>query len=68
MPHTVKYVTKVREISEVVLRGLLDYSDGWVVAADDLDEWLEKFKGKQVALTITTFDRDESHLLPEADR
>lgn len=52
-----------------------DHSGGWRVTrspigppsasdSDDLEEWLEKFAGKEVVLSIRTFERDESHLLP----
>ena len=73
MPKSVRYVTKLVDISGVDLEGVLemrpDKSEndywGWHVGDDDLDTWLTKFDGKRVKLTIQTFEKDESHLLPD---
>lgn len=81
MPKSTRYVTKLTEISCVVLEGKLgyvyeaypnpDHLGSWQViqsatATDDVEEWLEKFDGKHVTITIETHERDESHLLPQA--
>lgn len=69
---SVSYRTLVTEISAVTLVGTLelhsydtvlgDDSD-WFVGDDRLGEWLEKFDGKAISLTIETSGQDESHLL-----
>ena len=75
MPASVKYVTKVVNISEVELTGKLHWEQSndpddyghWAVGTDNLQEWLDKFDGKHVYLTIKAPARDESHLLPKED-
>jgi hypothetical protein len=65
MPHSVKHITKIIDVSEVQFRGVLEEGDyeTWVVSyitdpqgpikKDVLDDWLEKFKGHRVHITIT---------------
>lgn len=72
MTLTTKYITKIVEIGEVGMSGKLDYvwsdedeSGAWRVGKYNLEEWLEKFKGRYVFLTISNSDRDESKLLEE---
>ena len=66
MPKRVSYVQKVIGISAVVLEGELAYKESWQVGEDFLEEWLERFDGKRVRLTLEDLGagRDESHLLP----
>lgn len=67
MPKSIAYVTKVSEISAVEFEGEIRYDDdngAWAIGEDNLEEWFERFKGKRVYLSIKTFERDESHLLP----
>lgn len=68
---SVTYRTLVKEISAVTLVGKVDFHDvgddfdsaAWFVGDDRLEEWLEKFDGKTISLTIETSGQDESHLL-----
>lgn len=67
MPKSVEYKTKLVTISAVELQGHLSYRDGgWYVGNDGLDEWLDKFSARYISLAIKDFERDESHLLPQA--
>ena len=78
MPREVSYVTKVQEISRVLLAGqldnrLIDPTDrdagyGWFVGDDNLETWLDKFCDKAVMVEIKTYTRDESHLLPDSEK
>ena len=65
----VTYQTKIVNVKKVTLVGELSYQDeGWMVKGssreDYLWEWLEKFAGRSVAITIkATGEQDDSHLL-----
>ena len=71
-PKNVRYVTKLVSVSAVTLEGTVSYRDdvfgGWAVGTDSLEEWLEKFSGRVVRLTIEVLgEPDEGHLLPEEE-
>jgi len=81
----IKYKTKIVAVSEVQLVGTLGYYDarafgewdidGWGIddgthiPCEAIDEWLEKFDGKEVLITIKLIDGslDEEHLLRNAE-
>ena len=72
MPASIKYTTKIIGISEVVMNGRLKFNEGdWVVktnsSQDRLEEWLGKFDGQYVTITIKNWVEDEAHLLPEEE-
>ena len=93
MPRSSTYVTKVQELTAVVLQGRLELVDPaphdpdvfseWRLVGDyggngkdgkhsdrydRLEEWLDRFAGQEVTISIKTYERDESHLLPPEEQ
>ena len=81
MPTSTHYITKLTELQGADFFGKLYYreekddpdrSGYWAIEGggqlDNLEEWLERFDGKTVRLSITTMARDEAHLLPKGEK
>jgi len=81
MPKSIRHVTKVIEVAAVSFEGELVFhhtpeSGYWAIKTtnslngstqyESLEEWLEKFEGKRVTITIDAGGYDESHLLDNA--
>lgn len=85
MPKRISYKTKIVGISKVQLVGTLGYYaadafgewdiDGWGIedgihySHEAIDEWLEKFDGEEVSITIELIDGslDDKRLLRNAE-
>ena len=65
MPSRVTHLTKIVDVKEVEFHGELDFDfEGWTVEGEAIEEWLEKFRGKRVRITIVNLDHpDDSHML-----
>lgn len=78
MPTSTQYITKLSELKGATFFGKLYYEDDkdnpdslgfWAIKGssgqiDNLVEWLDRFEGKVVRLSIETTEKDEAHLLP----
>ena len=55
MPKSLKYITKITGITEVSLAGKLELellNSIWNVGDESLEEWLSRFSGHNISVTI----------------
>ncbi len=82
MPTSTRYITKLTELKGANFFGRLYHDEDkdnpdsfgfWAIDGlgatkiDNLEEWLSRFEGKFVRISIETTDEDESHLLPQEE-
>ena len=55
----VRYRTVVKDLTEVEMDGVAscDRDAGWMIGDDFLNDWLDKFDGRKVTLSIKAWDR-----------